>query len=83
MDDFKDDIREIKGHVLDLVKQGAVHNELLKEHERRSLALEDRQDALDKRVSPLERYVGWTNILLKALGAVLIGVIIKLLSNKI
>jgi hypothetical protein len=83
MDEIKDDIREIKGHVLDLVKQGAIHNELLKEHERRSLALEDRQDTLDTRIMPLERYVGWTNIIIKSLGAILIGVIIKLLSNKL
>jgi len=36
------DIVEIKGHVIELVKQGAVNNQTLIEHERRSTNLEER-----------------------------------------
>lgn len=53
MDDIKEvkaDVKEIKIEVLKLVTQGAVHNELLKEHERRSLALENKTELLEKPV---------------------------------
>lgn len=40
--ELKQDVKEIKGFVLDLVKQGAVHNQILQEHEKRSTQLETR-----------------------------------------
>lgn len=36
------DVREIKTQVIELVKQGAIHNQILAQHERRSTNLEDR-----------------------------------------
>ena len=47
-DEIKHDVREIRADVKELVKQGAVHNSLLKEHEKRSTSLETR-------ISPLEK----------------------------
>lgn len=37
-----DDVKEIKANVIELVKQGAVHNEILARHEQRSTQLEER-----------------------------------------
>lgn len=48
--EVKSDVKEIKVEVLKLVTQGAVHNALLKEHERRSLALETKTELLEKPV---------------------------------
>lgn len=45
MDDFtklSNDLAEIKSALLELIKQGAVHNQILAEHEKRSTSLEDR-----------------------------------------
>jgi hypothetical protein len=42
MDELKSDIRDIKEHVVELVRQGAVHNQILQEHEKRSTNLEAR-----------------------------------------
>lgn len=42
MDEIKQDVKEIKGFVMELVKQGAVHNTILREHEKRSTQLETR-----------------------------------------
>lgn len=74
MDDVKRDVKEIKEHVVELVKQGAVHNHLLKEHERRSLALE-------ARLGPVEKHVDWVEKYLKFGGAVLIGVIVQYIAR--
>lgn len=42
MDELKQDVKEIKTLVIELVKQGAVHNQILGEHEKRSTQLETR-----------------------------------------
>ncbi len=42
------DIKDIKAQTLDLVKQGAVANQILLEHEKRSTQLESRVDPLEK-----------------------------------
>jgi hypothetical protein len=82
--EHNDLVKDIHKNVIDLVKQGAVHNELLREHERRSLALEKRQDVLveklDERLKPIENHVNWVNVVLKTLGVVLGGVAIKWLA---
>ena len=83
MDQFKDDLAEIKTDVKELLKQSAVHNELLREHERRSDNLERRQDVLDVRLSPLEKHQHWINIVLGALGALFIGFAAQLLARVI
>lgn len=47
LDILHEDVKEIKAHVIELVKQGAIHNQVLIEHERRSTNLETR-------IKPLE-----------------------------
>lgn len=47
MDEIKQDVKDIKAAVGELVKQGAIHNHILAEHEKRSTLLEER-------VKPLE-----------------------------
>lgn len=42
MEEIRHDIKEIKNLVLDLVKQSAIHNVVLAEHEKRSTQLEER-----------------------------------------
>lgn len=42
MDELKQDVKEIKVFVIELVKQGAIHNTILAEHEKRSTQLETR-----------------------------------------
>lgn len=41
-------VKDISVDIRDLVKQGAIHNEILKEHEKRSTQLEHRVDPLEK-----------------------------------
>lgn len=41
-------VKDISVDIRDLVKQGAIHNEVLKEHEKRSTQLEHRVDPLEK-----------------------------------
>lgn len=40
--EMRQDLKELKAHMVDLVRQGAVHNQILETHERRSTNLEDR-----------------------------------------
>lgn len=40
--EIRTDLKEVKAEVLELVKQGAIHNQILYEHERRSTNLETR-----------------------------------------
>jgi len=42
LDLLHEDVKEIKSHVIELVKQGAVQQSVLIEHERRSTNLEER-----------------------------------------
>lgn len=83
MDKLQSDISEMKADVKELLKHSAIHNELLREHERRSDQLEKRQDVLDVRLSPLEKHQHWINIVLGALGAILIGFVVQLLAQVI
>lgn len=48
LSEIKADIKEVKGHVIELIAQGAVHNKILSEHERRSLQLESRMEPIEK-----------------------------------
>lgn len=47
MDELRQDVKEIKTFVIDLVKQGAIHNEILSQHEKRSTQLETRLTPLE------------------------------------
>jgi len=73
MEHISQDVKEIKSLVIDLVKQGAVHNTLLLTHEARSLALQKSQELLDARFKPVETHVYLIDLFLKLLGAVATG----------
>jgi hypothetical protein len=74
MQELKQDVKEIKTQIVELVKQGAVHNHLLKEHERRSLALESQ-------MKPVQRHVDWVEKVLKISGAVMLALIIQYITK--
>lgn len=42
MDEIRNDVKEMKRMLVELVKQGAIHNEVLTQHEKRSTQLEER-----------------------------------------
>lgn len=73
MDILLAEVREVKADVKDLVKQGAIHNTLLREHERRSLALEARIIPLETSSAITARLRSFT----KALLLVTVGALIK------
>lgn len=81
------DVKEIKGMGVEVLKEQAVHNVLLKEHERRSLALEAQQAILkattDERIKPLEKQSDWMNRIMQFFGAILIAVAVKYIVTKI
>lgn len=81
MDDLRQDVKEIKSLTIDLIKQGAVHNELLRTHEARSLVLQAGQDKLSDRIMPLERRSHFFDIVLKAVGVIGAGVLVKILTS--
>ena len=81
MEHISQDVKEIKGLVIDLVKQGATHNELLRQHEARSLALQKGQELLDVRFKPVETHIHGINIFLKLIGAVATGCTVYVLSQ--
>lgn len=70
-----DDIQEIKADVKELIKLGAVHNELLRTHEARSLALQVEQEKLEKELEPIKNHVFLVDIMLKASGGIVIALI--------
>lgn len=81
--DAKDraDIQDIKQDVKALLQQGAIHNELLRTHEARSLALQQEQKNQAVRLEPIQRHVDFVNSLGKTLLAVLTGVAVYALSH--
>ncbi len=81
MEHISQDVKEIKGLVIDLVKQGAVHNTLLQTHEARSLALQKSQEHLDLRLNPIESHVHLVNLVLKLVGAVTTGSLVYVLGQ--
>lgn len=73
MQDIKDDLKEVKTLVIELVKESSVHNEMLRTHEARSLALQKEQSELKIEIEPIKVHVALVNKLGKVLIAVLIG----------
>lgn len=71
----KERLVRIENGLVDLVKQGAVHNELLRTHESRSLALQARQDALFAELDPVKKHVNFVDRLLKFTGAIVVAVL--------
>lgn len=68
-----DDLHELKADVKEILQRTAVHNELLRTHEARSLALQEGQKFLDIRLKPIETHVHFVNLALKLLGTVVTG----------
>lgn len=77
---MEDDIaKEIRQDVKELLQRSAVHNELLRTHEARSLALQAGQEKLETRLQPIEEHVSLMNRVAKVLGAVVAGLIVQAL----
>lgn len=68
-----EDIKELKADVKLLVSQSAVHNEILRTHESRSIALQEEQKVLHAQLEPIKEHVALVSRVLKILGAVCIG----------
>lgn len=83
MDAIKTDLSEIKQDVKELIKQGAVHNELLRQHEARSLALQQEQKVQAQRFIPLEKQNDINRYIFGALGTLALAVLGKLLLHLI
>lgn len=83
MEEFREDLREIKADIKELIKQGAVHNVLLQTHEARSLELQARQDLLAKEISPIKKHVDYVNTLGKTALAIITGVLIYVVGRLI
>lgn len=74
-----EDLKEIKADVKELLQRSAVHNELLRTHENRSLALQAGQEKLENRIKPIESHVDLISTLGKLSGLILVGVAIQAL----
>lgn len=81
MEQFKEDMKELKVDVKELVKQGIVHNELLRQHEAYSLALQNEQKAQALRLVPIENHVTFVNRLGKSSLTILLGVILYAITH--
>jgi hypothetical protein len=64
----QEDMKELKQDVKEILQRTAIHNQLLQEHERRSLALERRQDSYQAQLEPVKKHVDFVNMVLKAFG---------------
>ncbi len=71
------DVEKIRDDQVELIKQSAVHNHLLKEHEARSLALQEQvkiaKSEIDAKIKPVEDHVKFVNSIAK-LGTIGAGV---------
>lgn len=67
------DIEKIRDEQLELIKNSAIHNHLLKEHEARSIALQEQvklnQIEVNERLKPIEAHVHTVSAVLKIIGA--------------
>lgn len=72
-----DIMQEIKMDVKELVKQGAIHNTLLQQHEARSLALQAQQEKIEQEIAPIKTHVYFVDLLLKGLGVLATGVAVQ------
>ena len=68
---MSEDIEKIKDHQLELIKLTAVHNHLLKEHEARSLALQESINLtkleFEHKIEPIDEHVKFINNVAKAI----------------
>lgn len=77
------DVKELSVTVRDMKSEQAVLTYVIREHERRSIALEQRQDTLgvklEERLAPIQKHVDIVSLLLKGAGAVAITLVGKLI----
>ena len=80
-------LKEINKNVNDMRVDLAVHTSIIKEHERRSIALEQRQEVLgaeiNERLKPIQKHVDVVSIILKAGGAIAVAVLIKIVMSSL
>lgn len=85
LDTIHQEVIKVGERVNEMKAEQAVLTHIVREHERRSLSLEKRQgelaSALGDRLKPIEKHVDFVSLLLKALGAVFIAVLIKIVSG--
>jgi len=66
------DIEKIRDEQLELIKNSAIHNHLLKEHEARSIALQEQvklnQIEVNERLKPIESHVHTVGTIFKIIG---------------
>lgn len=74
-----EDLKELKMDVKELLQRSAVHNELLRTHENRSLALQSSQEKLSDRMTPIEKHVSLINAVGKVVSVIFVGVLIQAL----
>lgn len=65
-----EDLKEMRHDIKELLKQGAIHNELLRTHEARSLALQEEQKLQALRIKPIEEHVKFVSSFLKWAGGI-------------
>lgn len=74
---MSDQLKEIHTDVKELVKQGVIHNEILRTHEARSLALQGAIEKTEARIVPIEKHVYLVALIFKGLGAITVGALIQ------
>lgn len=67
---MSEDLRELRQDVKELIKQGAVHNELLRTHEARSLALQEMLKLQAQEIEPIKDHVKFVSSFLKWSGGI-------------
>lgn len=77
----REDMRELKQDVKELIRQSAVHNELLRTHEARSLALQEQVKLQAQKMEPIQKHVDVVNMLGKSALAIITGVLVYGLSR--
>lgn len=79
---IKEDVKVIQTDVKAILQLTAVHNELLRQHESRSLALQSAQEKQDVEISHIKKHTDFVGLALKSGGAILIGLIIQYITRK-
>lgn len=62
------DIKLMRGQLVELIKQGAVHNQILLEHEKRSTALETRLAPIEETHHFMTKFSGVVGVISVVLG---------------
>lgn len=79
--EIKTNVKEIQVDVKHMLQLTAVHNELLRQHEARSLALQAAQDKQDVEISLIKKHTDFVGFALKSLGAILVGLTIQYIAR--